>query len=418
MTSGASRKKIIFVMVETGIGHRSPAVAVQQALESRFPGKYETAVSDFFREIGALKADREMKRTWTACLRYPVLGWLYSGLSDKTSRLWQFYLRRFYFRKFYAVFDRFIQDREQPVLFFSTHFITSLFLGEYRKRYKKDFRIVTLVTDVLKIHGFWSLPDSDRILVPNRESYDHLRKKGKKNRLKLLPYPVRESFFGSGERPFTLLTSSERKALKEGYGFSDAPLILILTGGEGIGQQYLLTRSFLRSSLKANLLVVNGRNAKMQKKIRRLAEKSERKGRKVISLGYCENLAEIIQMADICVSKPGGASTMELLLLRKPVIFTKAAAPHEKGNIRYAQKMGVGFPMGISPRRFLFWLEALSEEGKLREIRERYERLDLKNGAAPTALWLDHYLKNLEEFSRGFEEELFPDSGLPEARKT
>ncbi len=47
-----ARKKIHFAMIEAGGGHKTPALAVVEALEENFPGKYEIKVLDFIKDLG------------------------------------------------------------------------------------------------------------------------------------------------------------------------------------------------------------------------------------------------------------------------------------------------------------------------------------------------------------------------------
>ena len=44
-------------MIEAGGGHKTPAVAVVEALEENFPGKYEIRVLDFMKDLGCTDLD-------------------------------------------------------------------------------------------------------------------------------------------------------------------------------------------------------------------------------------------------------------------------------------------------------------------------------------------------------------------------
>ena len=65
-------KEDIFATVEAGGGHVATAKAMSQSLESFYPGKYETVVLDFMKEVGCTNFDIFHKRLWRFALRYPL----------------------------------------------------------------------------------------------------------------------------------------------------------------------------------------------------------------------------------------------------------------------------------------------------------------------------------------------------------
>ena len=50
------KKNILFLMIEVGLGHKMPALALAEGLERRYPGRFSIEVSDLAREAGAAAA--------------------------------------------------------------------------------------------------------------------------------------------------------------------------------------------------------------------------------------------------------------------------------------------------------------------------------------------------------------------------
>ena len=66
-------KKIHFAMIEAGGGHKMPALAVVEALEELFPGKYRIKVLDFMKDLGCTDLDEAHKKLWKYLLKHPEL---------------------------------------------------------------------------------------------------------------------------------------------------------------------------------------------------------------------------------------------------------------------------------------------------------------------------------------------------------
>ena len=63
-----ARKKIHFAMIEAGGGHKTPAVAVVEAMEELYPGKYDIKLLDFMRDLGCTDLDEAHKKVWKYAL--------------------------------------------------------------------------------------------------------------------------------------------------------------------------------------------------------------------------------------------------------------------------------------------------------------------------------------------------------------
>ena len=84
------------------------------------------------------------------------------------------------------------------------------------------------------------------------------------------------------------------------------------------------------------------------------------------TLGFVNNVPELLQICDFVVSKPGGAQTTESLYFKKPVIMINCSGGQEVGNIKYFEKHGYGKRFRTS---FMFnkYMQRISDNPKLIE---------------------------------------------------
>ena len=58
-------------------------------------------------------------------------------------------------------------------------------------------------------------------------------------------------------------------------------------------------------------------------------------------MGYVNNVPELLNIADLVVTKPGGATVTECLYFNVPMLFIGKHSGQEKANCKYLEKQGV-----------------------------------------------------------------------------
>ena len=113
------------------------------------------------------------------------------------------------------------------------------------------------------------------------------------------------------------------------------PLVLILTGGSGI----MDPTKFITGLWKIHhvaIMVITGKNPRMQKKIAGLAW--PKKIPHTI-IGWTNDMPRYIQAASVIITKPGGLTTTECLTLEKPMVLVSPIPGQEEANIDYLTKL-------------------------------------------------------------------------------
>jgi UDP-N-acetylglucosamine:LPS N-acetylglucosamine transferase len=200
-----------------------------------------------------------------------------------------------------------------------------------------------------------------------------------KSRLHVYDYPLRRAFdqvsgHSDGKSGFVDLDRDRRT-------------LLISLGGQGHGNVDKLLDALVARRIPINVIYIAGRNESIQERLRnRFAGKSGPV--RVIVLGYVDNMAEVMNQADICFIKPGPSTTMEAVYLRKPIIFFKSAQLSENGNIDFALRRGIGYYVGENQKRFLEVVESLVKGDLLEKTARNYEKIRIRNGASDIARFI------------------------------
>ncbi|HUX22907.1 MAG TPA: glycosyltransferase, partial [Spirochaetia bacterium] len=100
---------------------------------------------------------------------------------------------------------------------------------------------------------------------------------------------------------------------------------------------------------------------------------------------------ELMNIADIIVSKGGPATVLEALMLEKPLIVSQYVFGQEKGNVDFVRRERVGI-YSSDPKEIVRHIERLVENPSVYEkYRERIQALQLRNGTSEIADFIVDY---------------------------
>ena len=314
---------IVIAMIEVGYGHKGPALAIQEALESAFPGQHHIEVIDFPSVSGAHRTDRSIKAAWNAALQQP---WMVRASYALMEAVYPFCGKVLipFIADFYNQGSRYLVE-QGPDLFISTHPLCSLVAAEARRRYKLQFPIVIDVVDPFDGYSLWAEKTADLFLVHSPESRQILINHGMdEKRIKLVPYP---------RLPAMIPPEGALEDLRRSYGLSGdgKPVLLVTSGAQGLGRAYSFASRAYLEGFPADFLVVTGKNQDLYKSLTKLVEKN--KSNKLpgclIPLSFVASMAELYSLCDMVVGKAGASTCMEALYHKKPLICTEWAAQND-----------------------------------------------------------------------------------------
>lgn len=307
-------KKVLILHAKTGGGH---------FLASR---SLENYIKENFKNIKLLNIDG-LKN---APFPYPLMPFFWDILSE-IPFLWKNIFYPFNIKFLYNL-TIFIQNLLlfpplkrlinffNPEVIFLTHpfFIPPLF--KIKKKLKKKFYLITVLTDFGEIHTSWLSKGSDFLWIPSNFTFNEIKNKIKEIKHEILGYPVRESFLEKEE--------FERNG------------ILIMGGGKGKGPILEILKEIRKNFKDLKITIICGRNKTLYKKILNFKEKSSDKNIEVI--GFTDKVAEYLKKSILIISKPGGSTVAEAVYTKTPFLAIKPCPGQEIGNVKFLEDIKAG----------------------------------------------------------------------------
>ena len=322
---------ILFATIAAGGGHVATARAMAEAIERYYPGRFETRVSDYMREVGVTKLDRRHKDSWRRALRYPVLARAGQRVIDAFPRPAMVAQRRI-LRGFARAAAADLAG-DSPLLVVSNHGLITTGLAEAKKRYGLRVPVLTFATEPHDISAYWAEPRSDRIVVPSEGIRQDLMRFGvPAGKLEVVGYPVRQQF----------LNAPTKEEARERLGLGDRFTCVVAFGGEGVGgRQPRLVRALLGSGVAPQVVALTGRNEALRKELLGLRVAPDVLRRLRVE-GFLEDVSGYLAAGDVFVGKGGPASVYEALAVGRPVLLTGYAGLNERGVVRFVERRRLG----------------------------------------------------------------------------
>jgi 1,2-diacylglycerol 3-beta-galactosyltransferase len=314
------KKKIVFLMSDTGGGHRAAAEAIRDALEARHPGELDMILVDVFRDYTPFP--------------YKYMPEFYPWLISRSKSSWGFGYKlsntrtqaKALSRSFYAYAESGLKRmiHEHPAdLVVCVHSVLARPCMEAYARVDVRPQYMVVVTDLVSTHMFWYDRRAERTLVPTQPAYDRGLKAGiKPEQMRITGLPVHPKF---SER------LKDKASARAELGWDpELPAILMVGGGDGMGPLYKVSRAVNERGLKCQIVVIAGRNKELK-----AALDSDQWNQPTHTYGFVTNMPLLMAAADILVTKAGPATLMESCIAGLPAIMYDAIPGQETGNVEW-----------------------------------------------------------------------------------
>lgn len=376
------KKKILLTYAMYGNGHRAIAQYIESYFKEQDP-ELEILAIDILSYSTPILGSLSQKVTDFFLLKFPT-GWtfIYSLFDTKISSAIanQTSMSLFKNKRMKKVISDF-----NPDLTISTHFFGSSLIDYYNRKGVINSKLITVVTDY-EAHSLWlkGYKREQAIVVADKDEINYLIKKGvDKSKIKAIGIPI---------NPVTSIDFDIEKATKK-YGFTGERPICLFFGGGGNGGTLSLPyiRKLIKSNLNIDFIYVAGRNEDSKKKVDKWI--SEYKAKNFKTLGFVNNVPELLQICDFVVSKPGGAQSTESLYFKKPIIMINCSGGQEVANYKYFVKNGYGRRFRTSYMFNKFMKEVSDNPGIIEDMKKNMAKN--KNDKAMKKLY-DIALKHLK----------------------
>ncbi len=348
-------RKVLFLMSETGGGHRSAAQALAAAIKNLAGERYQT---DYRLEmVDALAAGRFpvslAPDLYALSTRYfpPLWGWSFHWTNGR--------LRT---RLMSAMFDVFVGKRlestlreKEPQVIVSVHPLLNHVTCKALQRLGWHTPFLVVGTELVTIHRAWVCPEVDCHIVPTEEARQAAIEYGMPlDKIKLIGPPVHPRF---------LEEMGSKEQVRQGLNLApELPTLLLVSGGEGTGQVYDFALAISGLGLGLQLMVVTGRNKKLKARLDEV-----RFDVPAQIYGFVDNMPTLMRAADLIISRAGSITISEALVCGLPIILSDALPGQEEGNIDYIVSHKAG-ALTRTPDELINVLRRLLEEGKGEEL--------------------------------------------------
>jgi len=412
-----SQRTILFLIADTGAGHRSAANAIRNAItlisqkeqeewqqhhpdgsegeDTLTPPTYRIEIVDVFEEYSHFPL-REAIKLYGPAIRYnPKLYGRVFHMSNQARRLMAAQtlatplIHNGLIRLFTSV---------QPDVIVSIHPLLNYVTIHALEDLGLHIPFLTIVTDLITVHYSWFAPGADAYIVPTEYARQLYLKRGlDPERVHMLGMPI--------DPKFTLPTESKQE-LQRKLGLDPGlPVVLLVGGGEGSGGLAASVHAISQARLAVQLLIITGRNRRLYVHLQRT-----RSGLHVPAkvFGFVSNMPEMMHASDVIITKAGPGTICEALTCELPIILNGYVPGQEEGNVTFVVENNVG-TLARNPGELIDTLRRLVKPGSpllqqqlenARRISRPYASFDIAKSilsflpsAGNPGIWQTEYLQ-------------------------
>jgi processive 1,2-diacylglycerol beta-glucosyltransferase len=186
--------------------------------------------------------------------------------------------------------------------------------------------VISVITD-FEAHALWMNNCVDLYCVAAEETKARLVARGAEaDNIIATGIPISGRFSGNSDH------NSARKTL----GLrDDLPIMLVLSGGFGMGPVAQILGELDKVGQQFQMVVVTGRNEELRRELAALDRKHP-----THVLGFASNMHELMAIADLIITKPGGLTSSEALAMGKPLFILNPIPGQEAANSDFLLERG------------------------------------------------------------------------------
>jgi processive 1,2-diacylglycerol beta-glucosyltransferase len=358
-----SAPRILVLSASVGAGHLRAAQAVELALREVAPDAEVrnvdvlTLTNAAFRKLyGQAYLDLVNKAPH-------VLGYFYDlldkprGANSKRDRL-RLAVEKFNLGKFCDL----IECSQWDVVV-NTHFLPAEIIASLRRARKLRLPQVTVTTD-FETHRLWVNQPTDHYTTATEEGAAYLEHWGvPRSDVTVTGIPIHPVFARPKDRG---------ECLRKHGLVGDRPVVLQLAGGFGVGPIAQLYRGILSVEEPVQVVVVAGRNEQARKQVEAIDVPSRHRAK---VMGFTTEIDELMEAADVVVSKPGGLTTSEVLARGAAMVIVNPIPGQESRNSDFLLENGAAIKANNAATLPLKLSRLLSDRKRLESLKANARRV-------------------------------------------
>jgi processive 1,2-diacylglycerol beta-glucosyltransferase len=319
-----STVRALIATVTAGAGHLQAAAALEEAWRALRPND-EVKKVDLLDYVSKLQRNVYVQGYVKLIEHAPELWGMVFKKTDNPKLVRKITrLRRMFAERTNKRFVKYLRAFEPDVVL-CTHYLPVEIMGQLKAK-GRGTATVCIVTD-FEAHALWMEQAVDLYCVAAEETRASLIARGsKRDAVVVTGIPIAARF----SRP------PDPAAVRKNLGLrDDLPVVLVLGGGFGMGPVGEILTGLDRAGAAFQVMVVAGRNDELR---RELAARDFRNPTRV--MGFVTNMHELMAIADLIITKPGGLTTSEALALGKPLFIFNPIPGQEAANSDFLLERG------------------------------------------------------------------------------
>lgn len=357
MPAPTRQRRILFLIADTGAGHRSAANAIHHAM--RMLAESPSLSSPRLPVPGGTGMMQRPGRPypndgWSAaivdafveCSRFPLRNsvFLYAPAIKHSPRLYGQFFRMTNTATRFQAATRLARPflyqglarlflESQPDVVVSVHPLLNHISLQVLNDLDVRIPFITVVTDLVSVHCSWIAPGVTACVVPTEAARHVALDAGvPSRRVHLLGMPI--------DPRFAQPPAVARETLRAELGLDpNRRTVLLVGGGEGAIGLAKAAVAVGHSDLDVQMLVVTGRNQQLLAQLQR-AQSGFRVPAHI--LGFVHNMPDLMHAADVIVTKAGPGTISEAMACELPIVLTGAIPGQEEGNVDFVLHNDVG----------------------------------------------------------------------------
>ncbi|MEA4811022.1 MAG: glycosyltransferase [Anaerolineaceae bacterium] len=324
MSNIPKKPHILFLFSDTGGGHRAAATAIQEALTVEFPGQVDWEMVDFFKDYAPPPLNKAGPDYSNMAQLPDVWEMFFEASNTRTTAKLAQYLA---WPLVKSGVDRLIEEHPCDLIISVHPIINPPILrafGENRPPY------LTVVTDLITTHQYWYNRGSDIIIVPTEEAFERGIKLGvDADKMHIVGLPIKEGY----RNPIQKQEARKKLELP-----TDLPLVLMVSGGDGMGPLEETVAAINDAKVPTGLVIIAGRNQALKQRLESLEYPHP-----AFIKGFTTDMPTYMQACDIIITKAGPGTISEACIAGLPIILYSKIPGQENGNVDYVlnHKAGV-----------------------------------------------------------------------------
>jgi processive 1,2-diacylglycerol beta-glucosyltransferase len=318
--------RVLIATVTAGGGHLQAAAAIEEAWQELRP-------EDQVKKVDLLDLVSRLHRkvyteTYVKLVEHAPELW---GMVFKKTDNPEWVRRVADFRATFArrTHRKFVQLLREfaPEIVISTHYLPPEVLAGLRQKQDWTPPFTACVVTDYEAHALWLEQSNDVFCVATEDTQASLVARGiPAERVVATGIPIAARFS----------QKLNRRAIRKQQGLrNDLPVLLVLSGGFGMGPVAEILAGLDGIKTPLQIVVVAGRNEDLR---RELAAQDRRHPTRV--LGFATNMHELMAAADLILTKPGGLTTSEALASGKPLFILNPIPGQEAANSDFLLERG------------------------------------------------------------------------------